>query len=96
MKWIVNIRAALVLAPCPIPDRMLFASGWPVARVFAPGGPHVPSPETTMSNPDLIRAWKDPEYRATLNFVPDHPAGLIELMLEAARSIVVAEPAGAV
>ena len=32
-----------------------------------------------MSNPDLIRAWKDPEYRATLNFVPDHPAGLIEL-----------------
>ncbi len=32
-----------------------------------------------MSNADIIRAWKDPEYRSTLGVVPSHPAGLIEL-----------------
>jgi mersacidin/lichenicidin family type 2 lantibiotic len=32
-----------------------------------------------MSHTDLIHAWKDPEYRATLPFAPAHPAGLIEL-----------------
>src|SRR6185437_593563 len=35
--------------------------------------------EETMSNADIIRAWKDPEYRSTLSVVPSHPAGLIEL-----------------
>ncbi len=33
-----------------------------------------------MSNGELIRAWKDPEFRATLEgAVVDHPAGDIEL-----------------
>jgi len=32
-----------------------------------------------MSHADMIRAWKDPEYRSTLTDVPPHPAGLIEL-----------------
>ena len=32
-----------------------------------------------MSNVDIVRAWKDPEYRLTLNEMPPHPAGLIEL-----------------
>jgi mersacidin/lichenicidin family type 2 lantibiotic len=37
-----------------------------------------------MSKIDIIRAWKDPEYRASLSEeqraqVPAHPAGLIEL-----------------
>jgi len=32
-----------------------------------------------MSHADMIRAWKDPEYRSTLSVVPSHPAGLIEL-----------------
>jgi mersacidin/lichenicidin family type 2 lantibiotic len=37
-----------------------------------------------MSPTDIIRAWKDPHYRATLSrqeqvLLPDHPAGLIEL-----------------
>jgi len=32
-----------------------------------------------MSNAEIIRAWKDPEYRSTLGVVPTHPAGLIEL-----------------
>jgi mersacidin/lichenicidin family type 2 lantibiotic len=37
-----------------------------------------------MSKRDIIRAWKDPEYRLSLNeseraLLPDHPAGLIEL-----------------
>lgn len=32
-----------------------------------------------MSNLEVVRAWKDPEYRATLSAVmPDHPAGQIE------------------
>jgi mersacidin/lichenicidin family type 2 lantibiotic len=33
---------------------------------------------------DIIRAWKDPEYRLSLSeaekaMLPDHPAGIIEL-----------------
>ncbi len=33
-----------------------------------------------MSTDDVIRAWKDPEYRAErTSFAPDHPAGRIEL-----------------
>jgi mersacidin/lichenicidin family type 2 lantibiotic len=33
---------------------------------------------------DIIRAWKDPEYRLSLSeaekaLLPDHPAGIIEL-----------------
>jgi mersacidin/lichenicidin family type 2 lantibiotic len=32
-----------------------------------------------MSNLEVVRAWKDPEFRATLGVVvPDHPAGQIE------------------
>jgi mersacidin/lichenicidin family type 2 lantibiotic len=32
-----------------------------------------------MSNLDIIRAWKDPEFRSTLAFIPAHPAGEIDL-----------------
>jgi len=37
-----------------------------------------------MSKKDIIRAWKDPEFRAGLNAkdrgrIPEHPAGMIEL-----------------
>jgi mersacidin/lichenicidin family type 2 lantibiotic len=37
-----------------------------------------------MSKIDIIRAWKDPEYRDSLSAeekaqLPEHPAGLIEL-----------------
>jgi mersacidin/lichenicidin family type 2 lantibiotic len=37
-----------------------------------------------MSHVDIVRAWKDPEYRqnlseADLKKMPAHPAGLIEL-----------------
>jgi mersacidin/lichenicidin family type 2 lantibiotic len=32
-----------------------------------------------MSNADIIRAWKDPEYRLMLPDVPPNPAGQIEL-----------------
>jgi mersacidin/lichenicidin family type 2 lantibiotic len=32
-----------------------------------------------MSYSDIVRAWKDPEYRLTLNEMPPHPAGQIEL-----------------
>ena len=37
-----------------------------------------------MSNQDIIRAWKDEEYRLSLSeaeraLLPEHPAGLIEL-----------------
>jgi mersacidin/lichenicidin family type 2 lantibiotic len=40
--------------------------------------------ENMMSNVDVVRAWKDPEYRrnlskAELQLLPEHPAGLIEL-----------------
>jgi len=33
-----------------------------------------------MSHAEIIRAWKDPDYRSTLSVVPRHPAGLIELL----------------
>ena len=33
-----------------------------------------------MSNLEIVRAWKDPQFRATLgDAMPDHPAGQIEL-----------------
>jgi mersacidin/lichenicidin family type 2 lantibiotic len=37
-----------------------------------------------MSRANIIRAWKDPEYRASLSdteraMLPEHPAGLVEL-----------------
>lgn len=37
-----------------------------------------------MTKTEIIRAWKDPEYRSTLTdadlaSIPSHPAGLIEL-----------------
>lgn len=37
-----------------------------------------------MKNADVIRAWKDPEYRESLSeseraLLPEHPAGLMEL-----------------
>jgi mersacidin/lichenicidin family type 2 lantibiotic len=40
--------------------------------------------EDTMSNLDIIRAWRDPDYRLSLSDaerkqLPEHPAGLVEL-----------------
>ena len=32
-----------------------------------------------MSTLDIIRAWKDEEYRLSLDEMPAHPAGLVEL-----------------
>jgi|GEM_PF-4393333 len=33
-----------------------------------------------MSNLEIVRAWKDPQFRATLGHaMPEHPAGQIEL-----------------
>jgi len=32
-----------------------------------------------MSNAEIVRAWKDPEYRSTLKQVPSLPVGSIEL-----------------
>jgi mersacidin/lichenicidin family type 2 lantibiotic len=32
-----------------------------------------------MSDLDIIRAWKDPEFRSTLASIPAHPAGEIDL-----------------
>jgi mersacidin/lichenicidin family type 2 lantibiotic len=32
-----------------------------------------------MSNLDIIRAWKDPEFSSTLASIPAHPAGEIDL-----------------
>jgi mersacidin/lichenicidin family type 2 lantibiotic len=32
-----------------------------------------------MSDSEMIRAWKDTEYRATLSVTPAHPAGVIDL-----------------
>jgi mersacidin/lichenicidin family type 2 lantibiotic len=31
-----------------------------------------------MSTTEIVRAWKDPEFRLTVNEVPAHPAGRIE------------------
>ena len=33
-----------------------------------------------MSTSDVIRAWKDPQYRLTVIEMPPHPAGQIELI----------------
>lgn len=43
-----------------------------------------------MSSFDIVRAWKDPEYRRSLSaeeqtFLPEHPAGSIELTDEELR-----------
>ena len=32
-----------------------------------------------MSTADIVRAWRDPEFRVSLSDVPAHPAGRIEL-----------------
>jgi mersacidin/lichenicidin family type 2 lantibiotic len=45
-----------------------------------------------MSNIDVIRAWKDEDYRSTLSqaeldFLPANPAGPTELSDEALRSV---------
>ena len=32
-----------------------------------------------MKKSDIIRAWKDPEYRASLEGAPESPAGVVEL-----------------
>ena len=49
----------------------------------------------SMSNLDVIRAWKDEEYRLSLGadelaLLPDHPAGLIEFLDHRASGL--AEP----
>jgi len=46
-----------------------------------------------MSKVDIIRAWKDEDYRATLTeaeraLLPPHPAGLIELDDEQMKGIL--------
>jgi len=45
-----------------------------------------------MNKSDLIRAWKDPVYRSSLDAaklgaLPAHPAGMIELQDEELRSV---------
>ena len=45
-----------------------------------------------MNKTDIIRAWKDPAYRAALSpaelaHLPAHPAGLIELSNEQLRGV---------
>ena len=61
---------------------MLFAGAqWPQTRKAGLRYPasKTTEKENTMSNTEIVRAWKDPEYRSTLNLVPAHPAGQIEL-----------------
>jgi mersacidin/lichenicidin family type 2 lantibiotic len=46
-----------------------------------------------MRHVDIVRAWKDEEYRASLTEqeraqLPDHPAGIIELDEEQMRAVV--------
>jgi mersacidin/lichenicidin family type 2 lantibiotic len=46
-----------------------------------------------MSKIDIVRAWKDEEYRLSLTdeeraLLPQHPAGLVELDTEQMRAIV--------
>jgi mersacidin/lichenicidin family type 2 lantibiotic len=50
-----------------------------------------------MNKTDVIRAWKDPVYRATLTpeqiaSLPEHPAGAIELADEKVRYVYGAVP----
>lgn len=55
-----------------------------------------------MNKSDVIRAWKDPLFRATLTdgeraLLPDHPAGLVELPeaeLKAASGAVITTARG--
>ena len=49
-----------------------------------------------MSRFDIVRAWKDVEYRESLNVeeleqLPEHPAGIIELSDDNLKSIVGAQ-----
>jgi mersacidin/lichenicidin family type 2 lantibiotic len=44
-----------------------------------------------MSTAEIIRAWKDPQYRATLTVAPPHPAGHIEFTDPALGGAAVAE-----
>jgi mersacidin/lichenicidin family type 2 lantibiotic len=46
-----------------------------------------------MSNVDVVRAWKDAEYRRSLTeeqraLLPEHPAGLIELHDEEMKGVL--------
>ncbi len=41
-----------------------------------------------MDKKNIIRAWKDPEYRASLTEAPESPAGAVELDDAALESIV--------
>jgi mersacidin/lichenicidin family type 2 lantibiotic len=46
-----------------------------------------------MSSIDIIRAWKDEEYRLSLTeeqraMLPDHPSGLIELEDEELKTVM--------
>lgn len=46
-----------------------------------------------MAKVDIVRAWKDEEYRLSLTaeeraLLPDHPAGLIELDNEEMRAVL--------
>ena len=46
-----------------------------------------------MSNNEIIRAWKDPEYRENLtkesrSQLPDNPAGVIEILDKKAQTLV--------
>ncbi len=46
-----------------------------------------------MRHLDIVRAWKDEEYRASLTdqeraLLPDHPAGLLKLDEEQMRAVV--------
>jgi mersacidin/lichenicidin family type 2 lantibiotic len=52
-----------------------------------------------MQQTEIIRAWKDAEFRAELSpeecaLLPENPAGLIELTDEALESVVGGEEAG--
>jgi mersacidin/lichenicidin family type 2 lantibiotic len=50
-----------------------------------------------MSKIDIIRAWKDEEYRLSLTeaeraLLPEHPAGLIELQDDQMMGVVGGQP----
>ena len=52
-----------------------------------------------MSKVDIIRAWKDEEYRASLSdaeraLLPAHPAGLIELAEDEMKAVMGAGTGG--
>jgi mersacidin/lichenicidin family type 2 lantibiotic len=45
------------------------------------------NPEEVMDKKNIIRAWKDPEYRASLAEAPESPAGAVELEDAALESV---------